>query len=141
MALRKIYTQKELEELAEQFLSSSGESDDDGNMDNMEGEIEESASDDENEEDEVTETDDDYIWDYIPTWVPHYYDFDETNYSGIKNSNITINSTPLLVFEELFNHNDLIEKIVTESNNYYKFLKDSEIFSKNMRNLERDEFM
>lgn len=42
---------------------------------------------------------------------------------GDKNSNIYINSSDLVIFGELLNLNNLIEKKVEESNKYKKFSK------------------
>ncbi|XP_071052962.1 piggyBac transposable element-derived protein 4-like [Onthophagus taurus] len=77
---------------------------------------------------------------YTPTWTPKVHDFEESN-SGIQNKNITDTSTALNIFLEFMNE-EIINKIVFESNNYYQQMIEEDVNMKqNMRNLGPDEFM
>ncbi|XP_071051388.1 piggyBac transposable element-derived protein 4-like [Onthophagus taurus] len=144
---KKIYTKKQLKKIALDIMEdrepedddaviSSGERDSNGNI---QSDSEEDEVDEELYENEVNSAND-FTWEYTPTWTPKVHDFEESN-SGIQNKNITDTSTALKIFLEFMNE-EIINKIVLESNNYYQQTIEKDINMKqNMRNLGPDEFM
>ncbi|KAJ8966363.1 hypothetical protein NQ314_003564 [Rhamnusium bicolor] len=128
-----------------QEIYSSGESEEEKQseaesecLENMENITDIDASD---MEDDGGALPNNFNWPFLPTWEPVIHNFIEDNLSGVKNENITQNSSILEVFETFFT-NTLRRQIVAESNNYFSSQKDDKTKTfKNYKNIEAEEFM